>query len=525
MTPPEPDELQDDSEAPSTDEAQLDEAQLDQTQQDEVSSDETPAEEEEKKLSVEVKVDDTNACGRHVTVTVSEEDVERYFDDAFSELMPKANVPGFRPGRAPRKLVERRFRKDLADQVKSSLLVDCVTQVTEEADFSAISEPDFDFDAVELPEKGPLTFEFDIEVRPEFELPQWKGVELERPVHDFTDEDIDAHLATLLERDAEMVDYDGPAELGDHLTLNVEFSKDGEPVSTLSDASIRLRPKLSFPDGTLENFGELLAGAKAGDEKTATFTLAEDAPNEERAGKELDVKFTLAAVRRLDTPELDDAFLSELGGFDSEGDLRDAVKADLIRQLGYHQQQAVREQISDMLTESADWELPADLLKRQSRRELDRAVLELRSAGFGDEDIQRYQNVLQQNSAESTTQALKEHFIFERIAEEEDVDAEPGDYDRELAAIATQGRESVRSARARLEKSGQMDALRNQIIERKVLELISGHAKYKDVETPPEETDVEAVEHHAGGEEPGADIPEAKHADEAEGLKEPADHT
>ncbi len=85
-------------------------------------------------------------------------------------------MPGFRAGRAPRKLVEPRFRKDVTDQVKGSLLMDSMTQVTEDQKLSAISEPDFDLAAVEVPDEGPMTFEFDIEVRPEFDLPQWKGL-------------------------------------------------------------------------------------------------------------------------------------------------------------------------------------------------------------------------------------------------------------------------------------------------------------------------------------------------------------
>ncbi len=101
--------------------------------------------------------------------------------------MPTAAVPGFRAGRAPRKLVETRFRKDVGEQVKGTLLMDSMTQVTEDEEFSAISEPDFDFDAVEVPDEGPMTFEFDIEVRPEFDLPKWKGLKIERPVREFSD--------------------------------------------------------------------------------------------------------------------------------------------------------------------------------------------------------------------------------------------------------------------------------------------------------------------------------------------------
>ena len=138
--------------------------------------------EEQPKLNLEVQIDPRGTCQRHIAVTIAEDDVKRYFDKEFTELMPTAQVPGFRPGHAPRKLVETRFRKQIAEKVKGELLMDCLAQVNEQEKLAAIGEPEFDFEAVEIPDEGPLCFEFDLEVRPEFDLPQWKGLKIEKPV-------------------------------------------------------------------------------------------------------------------------------------------------------------------------------------------------------------------------------------------------------------------------------------------------------------------------------------------------------
>jgi len=130
---------------------------------------ENPAEEgqeEKQRLGLDVKIDKPSACERHVTVTVAHEDVDRYLKDAFNELMPKAELPGFRPGRAPRKLVESRFKEHIADQVKGKILMDSLSQLSDDHQFTAISEPDFKMDSVQLPDDGPMVSEFDIEVRP-----------------------------------------------------------------------------------------------------------------------------------------------------------------------------------------------------------------------------------------------------------------------------------------------------------------------------------------------------------------------
>src|SRR4029078_10091760 len=133
------------------------------------------------------------------------------------------------------------------------------------------------------------------------------------------------------------------------------------------------------------------------------------------------------------------------------------------------------------LIAGADWDLPSDLLRRQSRRELQRAVMELKSNGFYLEDINAHTSQLLQNMNSTTAAALREHFILERIAEDENIDASDEDYELEILRLARSRNESPRRVRARLEKRGQMDTLRNQIIERKVIELVMSEAQFKDV--------------------------------------------
>ncbi len=482
------------------------------------------ADAEPQKLNLSIKVDKPSACQRHVTVTIPRDEIERYFDKGFSEMMDTANVPGFRAGRAPRKLVEARFRKEVADQVKGSLLMDSMTQITEDESFSAISEPDFDPLAVTLPDEGPMTFEFDLEVRPEFDLPEWKGLKIERPIREFSKKDVDKRLEQVLARHGRLIPFDGPAAAGDYITCNLTFKNGAVELSSSKEEVIRIRPVLSFRDGKIEAFDKVMKGVKAGETREATAKLTADAPNESLRGQEITAVFEVLEVKKLETPELTSELLSELGGFETEGELRDAIQEDLKRQLEYTQQQEARRQITAALTESANWQLPPELLRRQSRRELERAVLELRRNGFTDAEIQAYENDLRQNSAASTAKALKEHFILERLAEDQGFEASPEDYQSEITLLAAQSGESVRRVRARLEKGGLMDSLRNQIIERKVIELVLSHAQFKDVPYKPEGADTEAIDQSAGGEEEESDIPEAKHPGEAEPLRASKEH-
>lgn len=467
-------------------------------------------EEEKVPLTLDVDIQTRSACERHVVVKVSREDIDRYFNKEFSDLVTSAQVPGFRPGHAPRKLIERRFRKEASERVKSSLLVDSIEQISEERDLSAISEPKFDLEAVDLPEEGPMTYEFDLEVRPEFDVPQWKGLTVERPVREFTDHDVDVALRNLLSRHGQLAPHDGPAEMGDYISTSLSFTCEGQALSSAPEELIRIRPVLSFRDGKIENFGEIMVGVRAGQTRTAQAVLTQDAPNEALRGKTITAQFDVGDVKRLQLPEMNREFLDEIGGFESEAELRDAVRDNLVRQLQYHQRQRAREQITAALTVSANWELPPDLLKRQSQRELERAVMELQRSGFNQNQIRAYENDLRQNSLRVTAKALKEHFILERIAEEEKIEESEQDYDDEIALIAEQSDETPRRIRARLEKAGRMDVLRNQIIERKTVDLILAHAKFHDVPWEPEALEAEAIDRAAGGGDTAAEMPEAK---------------
>jgi len=354
-----------------------------------------------------------------------------------------------------------------------------------------------------------MTYEFDLEVRPDFDLPKWKGLLIERPVHEFTDKDVDLALKDLLARSGKLVPHDGPAEAGDYVSTGLTFTYGGNVLSGSEEELIRIRPVLTFRDGRIEEFDELMKGVRAGETRVGEARLSADAPNEALRGQAVTATFEVKEVKKLELPEITPQLLSDLGDFESEAELRDAVLDSLGRRLEYQQRRAARDQIARVLTVAADWELPPDLLRRQSERELSRAVIDLRSGGFSEDEIRLRLNELRQNSLAATARALKEHFIFERIADDEKIEDAPEDHEVEIQLIARQSGETPRRVRARLEKSGRMDVLRNHIIERKVIDLILANAEFKDVPYRPERAEAEALDRAAGGGSEG-EIPEAK---------------
>ena len=260
------------------------------------------------------------------------------------------------PGRARRKLIEHRFRKDVADQVKGSLLMDSMAQITEDENFAAISEPDFDPTAVELPDDGPLTFEFDLEVRPEFDLPEWKGLSIDRPMHEFTEKDIDSPLGNHFGQSRPIGPLrTSPAEPNDYMLVQSGVQEQrrsalqpaGGSDSPASDAELPRRQ-----DRKVRQADERGQGRR---NPRARRALTQDAPNEALRGKSVNAAFEVLEVKQLKAPELNQEFLSSMG-FDSVEELRQMVRKSLENQFSYQHHQAARKQITRALTAAADWD-------------------------------------------------------------------------------------------------------------------------------------------------------------------------
>src|SRR4029077_9366199 len=142
-------------------------------------------------------------------------DIDHFANEVVKELVATAAVPGFRPGHVPRTLILKRFRKEVDEQVRQKVLMQSLQQLGEEHKLDAINEPDLDVESLEIPEEGDFSYEFDVEVRPEFDLPNYSGLKIKRPVRKVSDEDVQKSLDKYLAQFGQLVPHDGPAESGD----------------------------------------------------------------------------------------------------------------------------------------------------------------------------------------------------------------------------------------------------------------------------------------------------------------------
>jgi trigger factor len=462
-------------------------------------------------LQVEIKA--VGPCRKHVRVTVPRSDLDHFRDEALREVADTAAVPGFRPGHVPRKLLERRFKKEIDDQVRQRVLLGSLEQMAEENAIDPINEPDFDIESLVLPEEGDFEYEFDVEVRPEFELPNYSGLKIKRPVKEITAADIDAQLHKFLKQYSTLVDKEGPAEPGDVVVVDIEFTYRGELLRRLSDVAVELKPRLQFPDGEISGFDQLMAGATVGTQRRVTVTISPEAESLEMRNEPVDALLTVKEVKLRRLPTVDARFLERIG-VESEDELRDQISNALHRQVAFEQRQSARRQVLEKITESAHWELPESLVRKQVENALRREILEMQQAGFTTQEILARENQIRQRSISTTRQALKEHFVLDKIATKENIEATEVDLEAEIQMMALQRGENPRRVRARLVKSGVIENLAAQIRERKAIDFILKSAEYENVPMPEWFDDsIAAVSHSICLPAQGAET-EADHGDD-----------
>jgi trigger factor len=445
------------------------------------------------KLSLGVKVEKTGPCKRHVTVTVPRKDLDYYFDSQIKELVKNAVVPGFRAGHVPRKLVEKRFRADVEGQVCQKILIDSLEQLATENKLNAINEPDLNIRDLKIPEKGDFEYNFNVEVAPEFDLPNYTGLSINHPVREISEDDVDTHLNRLRESLAEIRSVDRPVEAGDVVTADIIIKIGDELLGRYMQRNVAVKPILAFRDAQLNDFDKLIIGTQPGDTRVGGAIVGNEVADKALRGVTVEVEFHVIGTSERVIPEVDAELLAKMELGTAE-ELRKEIRETLERQIKHHQRQSARVQVLEQITGSGEWELPESLVRRQVENAMRRELLEMRQAGYSPEEITVRENELRQSAISTTRQALKEHFVLDRIAEEQKLTVEPVEIDVEIALMAHQQGENPRKVRTFLEKQGMIENLSAQILERKAVDVILASAKYVNVDMPKDEFASETTE-------------------------------
>jgi len=435
--------------------------------------------EQDEEFLCNVTVEDCGAWKKKIVVEIPRAQVDKELDKQYGEMRRTLDVPGFRRGHAPRKLFEKRYGDDLTNQVKLRLLAQAFEKIDDEQDFEVLGEPDFDPEKVELPESGDFRFEYEVEVKPEFELPELEGIRVEKRVIEITDEQVTQTIDDMRRRRGSLEEVK-QAEKNDLVWAEVTMKVEGidEP-ETAGDVMIRVAEEAPVLGVLVKGMDKVLTGVQVGDERTCSGEVPDTHEKEEYRGKKAEFTLKVTMIRRLVPAALDKDFLESLG-VESEEELRRAIREQLENEVDNLARREMSQQIHRYLDEKIDFELPAGVAARHTDRVLARHFYDLMRRGVSQEEIQENLEKLRASSSQQAARELKMSFIMEKVADELDIqvsDMELNGYIAQMAA--SQGRRPER-LRDELNQEGRLELIRQEIREERALERILEMAEVVD---------------------------------------------
>jgi trigger factor len=410
-------------------------------------------------------------CKRELELEIPADNVQKATEKIARDLARVARVPGFRPGKAPVTLIRRRFADDIQGEVVQSLVPEYLEKALGEKNLIPVTRPAVD--KVEFKEGEPLRFRASFEVLPEFDLGDYKGVEVQVDAVETGDVQIDKTIEELRGRVGTFVPIEGrPAKDGDYVLIKLIGTPEGggEPIQ-----ADNILCHLGAEE-TLDSFNENLRGASPGETKQFRSKYPDDYPDQKLAGKTFDYTVDVQGVKERKLPELNDEFAKEAvgdgGGVSTLADLREKIHENLEAAKEQQQQAQAREKILETLVKRHDFPVPEALVEGQMDVRLERVVRSLAAQGVDPRAVNVDWVTLRRNQRDRAVNDVKAELLLDRIATAENIEATDEDVEKEIATLAERSGESATAIRARLTKQGALDRIKSKLRSDKTIEWL-----------------------------------------------------
>ena len=439
-------------------------------------------------MQLDINVEEAGASARKITVTIPAEAVDEKIELSFGTLQGQAQMRGFRKGRAPRQLLEKRFGKDLLLEARGQLIGAAYQQAIAENELKVIGEPEFPEELAEhhLERGKPYTFSCNVEVVPDFELPDLEGVEVTKPMFEIEQDHIDGEMKRLRYRLGTPERITGPFEHLDRMvgsaTVTVE---DHEGTFFETDQVL-----LVVPGEEDEGKGQLLGlliddltpqvlGKKTGDTIEIETIGPPTHEREEVRGKKVSITFAINDAERI-TP-LEDIQVAEQFGLEDTKMLEERIRLELENRRDSEQRNAEREQVFEYLIENTTLALPERMSEAQITRTIEGQRMEMLYRGEDPEVVEKRLAELRGQTEEHALNRLKLMFIMQQIAQKFEIKVTDEEINGRIASIARQRGERPDQVRGELVKNGSLNEIARQIVEHKGADRIVDQAKVTEI--------------------------------------------
>jgi trigger factor len=499
------------------------------------------------KKVVKVEVTDAGTLRKTVTVTVPRESLDLELDKDYKELISEAIVPGFRRGRAPRRLVEKRFGSEVGEQVQTRIVPNAYMAAIEKEDLKVLGDPMVwvkvkdkkgkgeeepeekeqlldmasALQHMKLPEQGDLTFKCEVEMKPAFELPTLDDVPVEKPELQVSDEDVDARIDRIRAMRGNWVPVaDGEVEEDDLVICNMKMTVDGKVVKSEENVRLAARPQ-RLEGAVLDDLGEVLEGAKIGDARQIEGELSDDHEMADLRGKKAKFDLAINEIKRLEMPPLEEQYYKSQG-FDTLEEYRAWLKDMMQGELDSEIKRSMREQVRQYLVTKTQLDLPEGMSARQTERVVLKRMVELQRRGVPQADIEKHADKLRTGAREQAIAELKLYFILEEIAEKLEIEVTEEEINGQIAAMARAYNRRFDRVRDDLAKNNGIESLYLEIRDEKCIDKILERAKITEAKVEKKPAKKKSAKAAKAAKPEKADKPAKadKAADEAEEEKE-----
>ena len=418
----------------------------------------------------EVSIEDIGPCKKKVVVQIPQKTIQTARDAQYRTLQKDAVVPGFRKGRAPRRLLEKRFGKETSEQVKVQLLAEACDGAIKDNDLHLFGEPDIDPEGIELPADGEMRIEFEVEVWPEFELPPLEGIPVTKSNLNVTEGEVDGELEHLRRVSGVWVPKeDEPCVEEDRILADVVMKvEDVEEEEKLDNTEVYCRKSGFVGAIPVEALDKVLVGTKSGDSREISVEVPETYFREAYRGKKVDIRIQVKEVKQLKLAELDKAFLDRFDA-ESENDLRAKIHDTLEGRLENQVRTEMAQQVYRYLLEQADFDLPLDVVAQQASTVLQRLHMRLLNQGLSPEKIQSQMESLQASSADQAKEQLKTFFVIDKVCDALDIKVSDEEVNGNIAQLAIQRGQRPERMKEQMERDGSLTQFKLEIRQNKCI--------------------------------------------------------
>ena len=421
---------------------------------------------------MKVTVEEAAPCKKKIHVEVPKEEVDRKFQEIYGELKQKAQLPGFRPGRAPLSLLRARFGPYVRDQVLEKLLPEAYENALEEAGVKLALEPKIP--QIELEEGKEFRMVIEVETEPEFELGEYTDLKVEEKSYSPSEEEVEKFLERMREQKATLSDReDGVAQEGDLVVIDYQVELDGEPVEGKKGESMSL---ILGRKETVPGFEEGILGHKVGETFPVDVEFPEDHYDKDLAGKKGCFVVTLKEVKKRELPSLDDEFAKSMG-FSSLEELKESVRKDLQKEYDRKAREEMVEGLKERLVARYDFPLPPSLVEEKVARRLDDEKFKFRLRGMDPDKANVDWEERKKELEEEVIKEVRFSYILSKIAQAEGIKVEEDDLREEVEKVAQRLQRPLEEVADLMYRSGRLQGLSLDMLHERVLDFLLEKAR------------------------------------------------